>query len=360
MRNAVIRIKEALAFASFFHRIGSSINLAKAEELISAFEKTRVPQDGQSEPHALRFPRPPLVLKFPKPELSFAGFECSETEAAIYDVGVVVISPIYPFSGTIQQSIALSEELYRSEQLKEWAAETARDLSQQLRTALADADFEPSQLTYRFLCIDNLHASCETSMIEDTFSDELTQLLRGSKQDFSEDEIESVLDSRASLTKSDFVVIDEDAALLVNGPSVEIRQMMEACLIQIVSLGWGSRETDRLINIGIEFLQRRVSALPFAPISYSELAQVNPLGPAVDIVAHTEGLLPSQIRRYYGRVYLRAAGSEDSVGGFPRPGRVSRADIPTAVRNKGGEEQRVHRMANHHRDHCLRRRGLWV
>jgi hypothetical protein len=303
VRNAVIGIKNARAFASFFHRVSSSIDLAKAEELLSAFQKTQVPQDEQSEPHRLSFPRPPLALNVPKPELSFAGFECSETEATFYDVGVIVVSPVFLFSGTIQQAIALSEELYRSEQLKEWAGKTAHDLAQQLRTALADAEFEPAGLTYRFFCIDDLHASCETSMMEDTFPDELTQLLRGSRLHFSDDEIESALDCRASLTTSDFALIDEDAALLVKGSSAEIRQMIEVCLLQIVSLGWGSREMERRIDRGVEFLKRRISALPFAPVSYSELAQINPLGPAVDFVARTEGLLPAPIRRYYGRVY---------------------------------------------------------
>ncbi len=299
-----LQVTEADVRVGFFFHVGSRIDLERVVALSPHELRTRPLGAGRAQPGLWRFSTPPLVCRLQVPERLFSGFPCQETEVVYYELGVLVVYLLIPCSGGLEQLVRQAEALYEDKAMAQYAEEVAQEACSSIHEATQDPACKRHGLTYRLYCIRDLRSPCATAWIDETFADPVARWLRATGELLSEEEVEDALSGRAAYTEQDLALIDHDAAIFFHGPQVELRQLIEACAVQVVKLQWISQEIDQTVQLGINLFKRRPTGLPFAPINTTELQQLDPYsGTATQALLRTEDLFVLQGGRYLQRIH---------------------------------------------------------
>lgn len=234
--------------AFYLFDVAESADLARVPALIG----------GQTVPARLA-PKPatPAYVQYEKPPLSFDGelvgvaeHEGFRLRIRVYDYGVVSVALRKPFAGSWAELAVLAQALVENPELEQRAEQICRMVIERLRPSLVSPRHEFLSEDYVVFTINELGLSVTADELLAGRGREIAAMLRGERQQLSDQERTRILEHRISYLADDLVVPTWNAALVYDTPAgaqaaLEILEFANSQLLEY-------RHYDQLLDQKLE------------------------------------------------------------------------------------------------------------
>lgn len=258
-----VRIHDGVALAMFAYDLALAIDLDHAQRLLTSpaasiqresihtVKARRTPEYFEFRPAPLRADQQgePLVIG------SSGTRTDGVVECTLYDFGAACITYRIPLSGDLASLLPLANDLYENTAL----LADSRARAQALLDTIAPATRKPcltslveDYVVYHIRHADGLAANeltRETRLL-------IAQILRAERLELSDQQIDDALGVAASYAKDDLLVIDWNAALLVQEPAHDVLAVLEYANVELVELRFMDDRLDEMLDRSYEALQR--------------------------------------------------------------------------------------------------------
>jgi hypothetical protein len=171
-------------------------------------------------------PATPAYVQYDKPPLSFDGeaVGCSAVDEfrvrfRVFDYGVLSVGLTRPFEGSWDELLTLSQTLLENPDLESRAEQLCRTVLQRLRPALTGARETFLSEDYVVFSVMELDRRARADELLAERGHDIATLLRGERQELSEEETRKILEHRISYLADDLVVPTWNAAFVYDTPT---------------------------------------------------------------------------------------------------------------------------------------------
>ena len=262
-------IQNGLCYMSFAYDAARSIDLGEAERRIhqaterpSIAHKRRTPSYFEYQPPPLRTSRdtePFVVGKF---------MTRSSVDLMIYDFGAVSVIYALPIEGPLEDLLFLSEELYDNEALLRDSRLQVDQLLKVVANAASQAHSSPVVEDYVVFHVERFAEPPDLKLFCVEYARQIAQILRAERQPLSDQEVEDALAVRISYSVNDVLLMDWNAALLVDSEGDDVRALLEFANVELLEMRYVDQKLDRSLDQAYETLSRRSWSLPWIFGSY--------------------------------------------------------------------------------------------
>lgn len=258
---AGVTIASGRCIALFAYDIGLSVDLDVAERHLAALtQRERIRQRRRTPRHITHQPAP-LRLTQPCEIGELAGITLSPSmDLVVYDFGAVSVSYGIPLEGDAARLLALSEALHENEQLLEHSRAAVKQLLETLRPAVARPGLSDLVEDYTIYLIERLDAGVSPEHFVDTHAALVAGVLCSEVETLSEQEIRESVSCRASYTPDDIVVIDWNAALVIDPDGDDVRAVLEHANVELLEMRWIDEQLDKALDESYIRLSRRIES----------------------------------------------------------------------------------------------------
>lgn len=231
--------------------VANEISLGRATELLSSRFVPFAPRPDRPTPRSVPISQP-IAVEPPTPTTQVNGGP-ARISVRVYDVGVVSVTVRVPFtSDTLAALIPFhTPTLAEGRPLDD----LAREQCDEICLALSDAFVQPGERTepeaYTVFTLKHLGGEQDANRWLGDRQREVAGLLSEFPGErLSEAQVADVLRLRRSFENSDLVVIDWDAALVVDldGYADDVLFVLELANLQLEEFRWMDRSTDRYLE----------------------------------------------------------------------------------------------------------------
>ena len=295
-----------MCYVSFAYDAARSIDLGAAERRIRpATERPTIAHRRRTPNYFEYQPAPIRTIRKAEPVVVGEVMTRSSVDLMIYDFGAVSVIYTLPIDGPFENLLCLNEELYDNESL----LVDARLHVDQLLTIIGDAARQghssPVVEDYVIFHVERFTEPIELNLFCAEYARQIAQILRAEQEPLSDQEIEDALAVRLSYSVNDVLLVDWNAAFLVDIEGDDVRALLEFANVELLEMRYVDQKLDRALDQAYETLARRLWNLPWGFRSYSaDLASLAEL--QVDNATLFEGVnntLKLFGDQYLGRVY---------------------------------------------------------
>lgn len=237
--------------------IGRSIDLDRSARVLGESRRDGRLELGHHAPKWFRFEPSPLRITQACPALVVGGFELSGTVVlTLFEFGAVSLAYEMPVDGELTDWIELSCALAQTEELEREARARVEALMVEIASAItrpAIADVVEDYIVFRWpesargASTDELLAGSEMN---------LARLLRAEQGALSAQEIADALATRLSFQPNDVLLVDWNAALLIDDDADDVLRVLEFANVQLLELRFLDAELDAALDRAYELLSR--------------------------------------------------------------------------------------------------------
>jgi hypothetical protein len=299
-------IQSGLCHVSFAYDAARSIDLGAAELRIHQATERPTIADKRRTPSYFEYqPAPIRTIRKAQPFAVGKLTTRSSIDLMIYDFGAVSVIYTLPIDGPFEDLLFLNEELYDNETL----LVDSRLQVDQLLTIIGDAARQsrssPVVEDYVVFHVERFTEPIDLKPFCAEYATQIAQILRAERQPLSDQEIEDALAVRISYSMNDILLVDWNAALLVDSEGDDVRALLEFSNVELLEMRYVDQKLDRALDQAYETLARRLWNLPWVFRSYSaDLGRLTELqvdnATLFESVNNTLKLFGDQ---YLGRVY---------------------------------------------------------
>jgi hypothetical protein len=252
----MVTVTRGTCVVSFAFEIGYSIDLDRCERLLTESVRQTI-RPGRRAPRHFAYRPAPLRLTQEAERVAVDGHTCDGVDLVLYDFGAASVSFRLPLGGAdLEDLVRLSDRLYENAELE---AE-ARSRIEGLLAAVGPAVVRPrlasimeDYVVYQLERIDPAHSV--TQLLE-TAGDVFARILRAERSALSQQELEDALSARLSVSTEDLVLIDWNAAIVVDPDPDDARLVLEFANVQLLELRWLDAELDLVLAQAYDVLAR--------------------------------------------------------------------------------------------------------
>lgn len=242
----------------FAHDIGFSIDLDRAEELITSRKQRARIRYSRRAPQSMHYSPAPLRVMQSAPQLKLAGFETAPlVEAVLYDFGAVCIIYSVPLTGSLADLLALSNELYDNASLMEDARRLVGELLAAIQPAVTKSKVSPFVEDYAVYHIGRLSGDIRPDLWLAANRESIAQVLRSEAKLLSDQEVSDALSCRTSFSRDDLTLIDWNAAIVFDPDAEDVRTILEFANVELLELRYLDQMLDESLSQAYEALSRR-------------------------------------------------------------------------------------------------------
>jgi hypothetical protein len=299
-------IQSGLCHVSFAYDAARSIDLGAAERRIhQATERPTIAHKRRTPSYFEYQPAPIRTIRKAQPFAVGKLTTRSSIDLMIYDFGAVSVIYTLPIDGPFEDLLFLNEELYDNETL----LVDSRLQVDQLLTIIGDAARQshssPVVEDYVVFHVERFTEPIDLKLFCAEYATQIAQILRAERQPLSDQEIEDALAVRISYSMNDILLVDWNAALLMDSEGDDVRALLEFSNVELLEMRYVDQKLDRALDQAYEALARRLWNLPWGFRSYSaDLGRLTELqvdnATLFESVNNTLKLFGDQ---YLGRVY---------------------------------------------------------
>lgn len=253
-----LTIRRAVCRAMFVFDAGREIDLAASRVLAGEFLRA-APAQSRGAPSSVRIESPPLRLDVPFDAFVLAGRRIdSPADIAVYEFGAIAVTLCVPAGATLSELRETACALTGDAELATAARSIANGLVARIGAAISElrlADIFEEHLVFEVTDFDSdvplpeLPARCGL---------ELARILRAESQDLSAQEIEHATATRVMRTPDDLVLLDWNAAIVLDAEPEEARAVVELANVQLLEMRFLDRRLDESLNHAYDVVSRRV------------------------------------------------------------------------------------------------------
>jgi hypothetical protein len=299
-------IQNGLCHVSFAYDAARSIDLEAAERRIhQATERPTIAHKRRSPSYFEYQPAPIRTVRKTQPFAVGKVMTRSSVDIMIYDFGAISVIYSLPIDGAFEDLLFLNEALYNNATLQIESRLQVDQLLQIIGDAARRSHSSPIFEDYVVFHVERFAEPIDLKLFCVQYARQIAQILRGERQPLSDQEIKDALAARISYSMNDVLLVDSNAALLVDSEGEDVRALLEFANVQLLEMRYVDQKLDRALDQAYETLARRLSNLPWALTSYSaDLGSLAEL--QVDNATLFEGVnntLKLFGDQYLGRVY---------------------------------------------------------
>jgi hypothetical protein len=272
------RIASGVCYALFAYDVGFGIDLEAAAALLRDLTHRETVKHQRPTPRYFNYKPAPIRIAStahprtadgaPVAPLSIAGFEISpRIEAIIFDFGAISITYHIPLKGPLSGLLPLASELYENPALLEDSRRRVVDLLSAIQSAVTRpqiSEFVEDYSIYQIGAFEpppggssGAAGSDGAGAVIAANRQRLAQILRSETQPLSQQEVDDALSSRITYTPGEEVIIDWNAAILLQKDTEDIRAVLEYANVELLELRWLDDQLDQVLDRSFEALARR-------------------------------------------------------------------------------------------------------
>ena len=180
-----------------------------------------------------------------------------QVDLIVYDFGAVSIIYRIAVSGDSAGLLVLSENLYENEQLLNDSRRRVEDLLKVIQGAVSKANISGFVEDYAIFQIDSFAEPVSIAEISTRYAQHFAQILRAEARELSEDEVLDALSHRISFGRDDTVLVDWNAALVVDKESDDILTILEFANVELLEMRFLDQRLDEALGLAYERLSKR-------------------------------------------------------------------------------------------------------
>ena len=245
-------ILEGEAHLLFAFDVGLAIDLDEAERLlapIGGLEGRESIGTAQRTPEYFEFRPAPLRVARVSQGLKVAGRTLDDRiECVMYDFGAVSLSYRLPIDGPLEGLVALADELYESPALLTHARREAEAIAALIGTAVRRPQVSPLVEDYVVYHARRVEAPGGLQGCLRSCRQMVARVLRAERGPLSDQEEAEAVASTLSYAPGDAVIIDWNAALVVQDPAHDILTVLEFANVELLEVRFLDDRLDGMLD----------------------------------------------------------------------------------------------------------------
>lgn len=241
----------------FVYDIGLSIDLSETERRLSSAKRETI-RHKRRAPKYFDYRPAPIGISQQTQSLQLDDKFATEPQVdlIVYDFGAVSVIYRVALSGDSSCLLSLSERLYENEQLLNDSRRRVEDLLKVIQGAVSKANISAFVEDYVIFQIDGFS---EPTDLTGSYSQHVAQILRAEARELSDDEVRDALSHRISFGKDDIVLVDWNAALVVDKDSEDILTILEFANVELLEMRFLDQRLDEALGLAYERLLKRAA-----------------------------------------------------------------------------------------------------
>jgi hypothetical protein len=238
---------EAVCRAIYAFEVGHAIDLVHATARLGP-PSQRSSRPGRRAPASFEYRPAPLRVPVDPPNESVAALPVERAELALYDFGAASVTFSLPFSGPLDELIAVSDRLDRNETLALEARFRIGEVVARLGDAVtrpAVADLVEDYLVFELVRID---PDANPRRLATDWSDSIARILRSEARPLAPEEVADAVSHRLSFGTDDLTLVDWNAAVVFDPEPEETRLVLEFANVQLLELRHLDAALDRILD----------------------------------------------------------------------------------------------------------------
>jgi len=175
----------------------------------------------------------------------------------VYDFGAVSVIYRITVSGDSSGLLPLSEALYENQILLNDSRRRVEDLLKVMEGVVSKPNISGFVEDYVIFQIDGFTEPITIADLISKHSQHLAQILRAEHRELSADEVMDALSHRISFGKDDVVLVDWNAALVVDKESEDILTILEFANVELLEMRFLDQRLDEALGLAYDRLTRR-------------------------------------------------------------------------------------------------------
>jgi len=238
-------IRRSTCHSIFIYDAAFSIDLNEAERRITSFKQRETIKHKRRAPRYVEYRPAPLRVT------QEAG-----VELVLYDFGAVSVIYHRAVSGEFSKLLALSEELYENQRLLDESRRRVEDLLKLIEPAVSKLNVTSFVEDYVIFQIE-FETPVPISDLTTTYGAAVAQVLRAESRQLSDDEVRDALSHHISYGAEDVVVVDWNAALVVDSEPEDVLTVLEFANVELLEMRFLDQRLDEALTLAYERLNKR-------------------------------------------------------------------------------------------------------
>lgn len=246
----------------FAYDAARSINLEAAEKRIHETSERRTLSHKRRTPSYFEYQPPPLQVSYGTAPVQIEPFPAHPVvDLILYDFGAVAVVYCIPIEGTFEKLLSLSEELYDNALLLSDSRNRVQELLKVLGDTASQANLVNVVEDYVIFQVESVSPSMDIAQFCNTHRRQIAQILRAESRPLSEQEVEDALSAKMSYGMEDVVVIDWNAALLLDRNGDDVREVLQFANVELLEMRYLDQKLDGALDKSYDALSQRPALL---------------------------------------------------------------------------------------------------
>ncbi len=255
-----LRITRGVCRPLYVFEIGNAVDLdAAAERLLPGTDWSARARPAGPRPNPLR------ATQEVAPDQGGGLRLDASVEIALYDFGAASVSYAVPLPTGAGDLLALSMQLRSNDALLGDARRRITGLIAALGSSVQRPWVAELVEDYFLFEVSGLPEASEAGAFCEEHADLLARVLRGEETLLSREEVAHVLQARISFGRNDLILVDWDAAFILDPDPADIRTVLEFANVQLLELRYLDGQLDQVLERAYQLLSRRSRWRAIAP-----------------------------------------------------------------------------------------------
>ena len=242
----------------FVYDIGFSIDLKEAERRITSAKRETLKHKRRAPQYFEYRPAPIGISQRGAPVHIDEQFATDpQVDLVVYDFGAVSVIYRIPLLGDSSRLLALSEHLYENRQLLDDSRRRVEEVLKVIEGAVSKANISAFVEDYVIFQIDAFTDSTGIEELITHYGQHIAQILRAEARELSANEVTDALSHRMSFGKDDIVLVDWNAALVVDKEAEDILTILEFANVELLEMRFLDQRLDEALTLAYDRLTHR-------------------------------------------------------------------------------------------------------
>jgi hypothetical protein len=257
-----LRIGRGICHVMFAYDAARSIDLDAAERRVHETSERQTLRHKRRAPSYIEYRPPPLRVTHNSGNLEIGAFSTRpNVELLLYDFGAVAVNYSIELGSSFDQLLPLSEQLYDNARLLSDSRKRIDEVLATIGKAATQPQVAPMVEDYVVFHIESLSPPLGARHLQDFYGRQVAQILRAENRPLSDQEVEDALSATLSYGVDDVVVIDWNAALIVDREGEDIREVLQFANVELLEMRHLDHRLSWALDRSYETLLKRPAGL---------------------------------------------------------------------------------------------------
>jgi hypothetical protein len=257
-----LEIEKGVCHVIFAYDAARAINLDESERRIRETSTRQKLRHKRRAPSYFEYQPAPLRVSLEVPPIAAGRFVTRPSvDLQLFDFGAVAAVYTIEAPRRFTELLDLSEELYDNRLLLEDSRARVSHLLEVLGDAVTHAFLAPVVEDYVVFHLESFTGPFDADRFCAEHRAEIAGILRAERRPLSAQEVEDALSARLSYRSEDVIIVDWNAALLIDPEGDDVREVLQFANVELIEMRYLDQRLDLALDQAYETLSRRPRGL---------------------------------------------------------------------------------------------------